>query len=276
MVTWKCVTSVTSVPSESHVRTFEINVLNRSTNRIFAAWGIVGVVGLVGFVGSMFVAGCSSALSTDSAQPTVVQSSVRVATVRATGCGPVAKIGAGFAVEPGLVLTVAHTLRGAQAIVVDADPADLVFIDHRIDVAVLRIRDPDPDSTTASMASVASLAPFAAPRVGSATLLRRRSNVARAEEVSVRVTKVSPINIEEPIDKVTYHRDGFVAVLDQGTVSAGDSGSPIVDASGAIVGMVFATDTDTGRTAFAVTSAALLPALKAIADPPVPTGPCPD
>jgi S1-C subfamily serine protease len=181
----------------------------------------------------------------------------------------VAKIGAGFAVEPGLVLTVAHTLRGAQAIVVDTDPADLVFIDHRIDVAVLRVRGANADSESAR-------ASFAPPRLGSATLLRRRSKVDRAEEVSVRVTKVSPINIEEPIDKVTYHRDGFVAVLDEGTVSAGDSGSPIVDGSVAIVGMVFATDTDTGRTAFAVSSSELQQALVRAHDPPVSTGPCPD
>ncbi len=186
-------------------------------------------------------------------------------TVRAGGCGPVDKIGAGFVVGSGNVMTTAHTLRGSTTVRVEQKVARVVFMDHRTDIAVLQV-GPESDSDVL----------FAKPVLGPARLMRRDSSVQRAGAIQVQVVRVAPINIEEPIDSTNYRRDGFVATLLDGSVSVGDSGSPVLDASGAVIGMVFATDTATGHTAYAVSSTELQQALDQTEGKAVSTGPCPD
>jgi S1-C subfamily serine protease len=220
----------------------------------------------------IFASGCGRETPTTQR---VVRAEVAAITIRATGCGLATKVGAGFAIDENLVVTVAHTLRGAKHISATdgagrEHPAVPVVIDHRTDIAILRL------SSAPSVDSGAAV--FAAPQVGRATIRRRHTGEARQEKVAVTVSQIAPINIEEPIDKATYQRRGFVARSSGPTIAAGDSGSPVLNANGAVVGMVFATDTATGLTAYGVSATELrravdaLPPSGTIAD----TGDCPD
>lgn len=238
-------------------------MLNRNKNRGLLGWF---------FVGATVFTGCSTAQTPQSTPIFPGPAVVKVATIRATGCGPVAKIGAGFAVGPGIFATVAHTLRGAQEILLEKDRVDLVYLDHRTDIALLKVPAIKP---AASQATAGSAVSFAKPQIGPAKILRRPNGADRTSFAEIQVNKVAKINIEEPIDNVTYHRDGFVAGLEQATVSVGDSGSPVVDAAGAIIGMVFATDSETSRTAYAVSSLELQQALNTNLSP-IGTGTCTD
>lgn len=260
---------------------FAINVLDRSTIQTFLVCAVVAMA-----------TGCTSAVpefpsARATSQPlidpgravTVRVVTVRAITVRATGCGLADRIAAGFPVGPSRTVTAAHTLRGTTAISVDGTLAKLVWIDHRTDIAILEYPT-DGDAVR-----------FAKPSLGRGVLIRRARSAASAESGSagsgsagsVRaaplglvVSKVAQINIEEPVDHTTYHRKGFVAALGSGTVSVGDSGSPVVNNEGAIIGMVFATDTASSQTVYGVSSSEIIPALKAAGSAAVSSGQCLD
>jgi S1-C subfamily serine protease len=187
--------------------------------------------------------------------------------VQATGCGPVARIATGFDAQLGLVFTAAHTLRGASSIVVDSMPAQLMFLDHRTDIAVLELVKPLRETSRPGHRQ----SRFEPPVLGTATLLRVRNGQSTT---AVDITRVAPINIDEPVDNTTYRRAGFVAELASGSIAVGDSGSPVLNRNGAVIGMVFATDKGTVRRFYSVTSAELASALSARDSAPVSSGPC--
>ncbi len=187
--------------------------------------------------------------------------------VGASGCGLADNLAEGFHVDGQRVMTAAHTVRGATSVTVGGEPATLLFIDHRTDIAVLVVP---------GVGTGGESARFATPVLGPATLLRGRHSGRPVERVELMVTKHAAINIDEPLDSATYRRDGLVTKLDAsfGTVTAGDSGGAIVDASGAVIGMMFATDTATGATGYAVSAFELQAALRRTGNERVPTGQC--
>lgn len=189
---------------------------------------------------------------------------VTVVRVTAVGCGPVERLATGFAATPKRVVTVAHNLRGAVGLSVDGVPATLVALDHRSDLAVLAVSRPS---------SRVARVRFATPAVGSALLDRLDEGGARRSEVSI--TKVAPIDIEEPRDSTRYHRDGLVAiVVRERSVASGDSGSPVIDQRGRVVGLVFATDRETGNVAFATSAMEIEALLGTAGDEAVSSGAC--
>ena len=243
---------------------FAIHVLDRSTIQAFLVCAAVAMA-----------AGCTSAtpqVSSVRATSQPLTDPVRAVTIRATGCGLADRIAAGFPVGPFRTVTAAHSLRGTTAISVDGTSAMLVWIDHRTDIAILEY----PTDGVAIR--------FAKPSLGRAMLIRRAPSGAsagsgsagsvRAAPLGLVVNKVAQINIEEPVDHTTYHRKGFVAALDSGTVSVGDSGSPVVNNEGAVIGMVFATDTASSQTAYGVSSSEIVPALEAAGSAAVSSGEC--
>ena len=177
----------------------------------------------------------------------------RVREVRATGCSPGDEIATGVDVGAGLVLTVAHPLRGASAVTVDGAPATVVALDHRIDAAVL-----------AAGRDLPAMA-MARPAPGPARLLT--ADGARAVHIGRPVT----VRIEEPRDGTVHARAGVV--LD-GALTQGDSGAAVIDRAGRLVGLAFATSTEAAR-AYAVSAAELQPLIEsANGRSPVGTGSC--
>jgi S1-C subfamily serine protease len=199
----------------------------------------------------------------------------QVLVVQANGCGPVARLAVGFALDENRVMTVAHTLRGAKVVTAGGAAARVVYLDHRADVAVL---------STAARPELPRIT-FAIPKKGPAVLLRPavlESAVLESEATSsgkrtdIDISNVAAINIDEPIDQATYKRAGFVARISAGKIAVGDSGSPVVDSTGAVVGMVFANDEATERTLFAVSGSELDAVSRAAGNFAVSTGECDD
>jgi S1-C subfamily serine protease len=155
-----------------------------------------------------------------------VAASDRAREIRAAGCSGADELAAGMDIGDGLVLTVAHVLRGASTVAVDGDPATVLALDLRADAAVV------------STARRLPVMPFAAGASGPASLVTDHGS--RPVGVLGRVT----VQIDEPRDATTYERAGLV--LDR-PVAPGDSGAGVVDAGGRLVGMVFATSRERRR-----------------------------
>ncbi len=174
----------------------------------------------------------------------------RTVEVRAGGCSLVDELAVGSVVGEGLVLTVAHVLRGASSVRVDGRRGDVVALDHRIDAALIAA---DLDAAPAEFAD--------SPQPGAADL----------PDGPVRVTRVVDANVDEPRDDTTYQRHALV--LD-GDVVKGESGSPVVAPDGSMLGMVFATSTGQEHVAYAVSSTELAPFVATAGTETVDTGDC--
>ena len=123
------------------------------------------------------------------------------------------EIATGVPAGPGRVLTVAHVLDGARSVRVGSRTARVVSVDRRRDVAVLRV------------------AGLEAPRV----------RYARGDGV-VRVHLLGGAVSARVLRRVTATLDGAArpALELDLAVRPGDSGAPVTDARGRLVGMVFA------------------------------------
>jgi S1-C subfamily serine protease len=173
--------------------------------------------------------------------------------VRASGCSLVDELAIGSVVGDGLVLTVAHVLRGASAVTVDGEPGTVVAIDHRIDAALI----------TADV--------LIAPRA--AFDLSPRTGVASLPSGPAMVIDVVDADVDEPRDDTTYRRRALVIDAE---IRRGDSGSTVVGPDGAVLGMVFATSTGRDHIAYAVASTELAAFVDGRRDAiePVDTGEC--
>ncbi len=174
--------------------------------------------------------------STSTAAPAA---SVAPLKISSDGCSLIPAIATGFAVEGGWVVTVAHATRGAQAITVDGAPADLVAIDLRSDVAVLR------PSTAPRSPGSALVTGVIGDRVA-VTVRRDAGPVTLRGEVQ----RTPEINFEEPLDHTYYKRGGLI--LTGIDIVHGDSGTA-VNGSAGVIGMMFAMSREKGF-AYAVDS----------------------
>jgi S1-C subfamily serine protease len=192
--------------------------------------------------------------------------SVALVVGRAVACGNILE-GTAFVVAPERVMTNAHVVAGMQApsVGVPGEPpleAQVIYFDPWVDVAVLAVpgltRPPlefRPDATAGADAVVVGF-PNSGPLTG--------------EPARVRSTQVL-------VGRDIYGEDSVEReVLSlRGDVEPGNSGGPLLADDGRVYGVIFAaslTDPDTG---YALSPAAVAPALAAAATSnPVDTGPC--
>jgi S1-C subfamily serine protease len=175
---------------------------------------------------------------------------VRLVQVVASGCIS-REIATGFMVTPGVVITVAHALRDTKVITVDGTPATVVALDERMDAALLRI-DESPER----------FVEFAEPVLSTdVSILRWQRN--RIQRLAAKVTTVASIEYSDLRLKTTWLRQGFL--IDQES-RAGDSGAPVVDDTGRVVGMLFASRLDGQVQGFALAASEMQTLLAA---PPV-------
>ena len=170
-------------------------------------------------VGGAIATGCGDDAPTAEVQPPAI---VEVETQRCRQ--PNRFHGAGIVVGDDLVLTAGHTVEGdLRALTVDGEPARVVAIDRRTDLAVLSADVPDEAEV------------IAAPDVPEAAQLLGPDGT-RDVAIDRHVTLV----VEHATDQATYRRD--VVIFTPG-VTDGESGSPIVDDAGRLVGIVWPTRT---------------------------------
>ena len=150
----------------------------------------------------------------------------RARRVRASGCSGADELAGGIDVGDGLVLTVAHALRGARTVTVDDSPGTMVALDHRIDAALVM--------TDGRLPPIG----FAAGRPGPASVVTDRGTPP------IDVTRRVTVRIDEPRDGAIYER---AALILDASMEHGDSGSGVVDNAGRLVGMVFAASRQTPR-----------------------------
>lgn len=203
----------------------------RPTRMVGAAWTVLGSL-----------AGCSS--------PHQEVPVVRLVEVVASGCIS-REVATGFIVQPGVVMTVAHALQDTKVITVDGRPATVLALDERMDAALLRISE-----------SPERFVEFAEPVLSTGvSVLRWQLN--RTQRLEAMVTTVAPIEYSDLRLKTTWLRQGFLINKES---RAGDSGSPVVDNSGRVVGMLFASRSDGQVQGFALAASEMQTLLAA---PPV-------
>jgi S1-C subfamily serine protease len=174
------------------------------------------------------------------ARPDGAPAPPRVVAVAVTSPAGAAEQATGFAAGRDRVVTVAHVLDAGGAVTVDGRAARVLRVDRRDDLALLAVRG-------VRGARVRTAAGAGGVRV----LLRggaRPARIRRAITATVRI---------EPAPAVRR------AALDLAAdVAHGDSGAPVVDARGRVVGVVFATSSGRAHTAYAVAASALAALLR--------------
>jgi S1-C subfamily serine protease len=144
-----------------------------------------------------------------------------------------------FAVGGGQAITVAHVLRAGRPVLVAARRAQVVRVDRRLDVAVLAIGGNGAAARTGSA------------RAGQRVTVRvLRGGAVRSLRATVR-------------RRISAHLGRAVRpALELGAaVMPGDSGAPVVDARGGVVGVLFAQAADRDGVAYALDARALGPLL---------------
>ena len=173
-------------------------------------------------------AGCGAGDAGPPAPPRVVGVSV-------TGDGRVPQVATGVAVGGGRVLTVAHVLAGDRAATVLGRPARVLRIDRRADLALL------------SVPALRGPALRLADGTGPVSVRVLRDGRLRALPGTIR-RRVNARVREAPGDRPLLRPALELAA----GVAAGDSGAPVLDRNGRVLGVVFARASDGAPTAWAV------------------------
>jgi S1-C subfamily serine protease len=196
--------------------------------------------------------------------PQVTASTVRVSGV---ACG-VRLQGSGFSPAPDTVVTNAHVVAGTRRTeVLRPDgrtlPATVTAFDPVRDLAVLSVPGLGQPSLTLGAAVVGETDAVFGHPFGQAAI-----------EVSpARVLRRVTADIGDIYDRPASPRQ--ILVLNA-QIDPGDSGAPLVDSAGQVVGVAFAVSSLRPTTAFAVASEELAPVLARPRPGPVATGPCLD
>jgi S1-C subfamily serine protease len=186
----------------------------------------------------------------------VAQDGSSTVRVVAYGCdhGDLVEKGSGFVAARQLVVTNAHVVAGAAHIVVRDEVGDFqatpVLFDPRFDLAVLRV----PGITDRPLAMDSG---FVGRGTRSVVLGYPGGGPFNAQ----------PAGVLARIDPTTYDIYGQVDVTRQlyelqALVRPGNSGGPLVEGGGQVIGVVFSRSTTDNRTGFALTSPGVLKRLR--------------
>ena len=176
--------------------------------------------------------------------------------------------GTGFVISPGRVLTNAHVVAGVPNPVVQTQtqgalPARVVFYDPIKDLAVLAVDSLNaPPLPTASTVGAGTLTAFAGYPLGGPLQLR---------PATVRTS--GPLLVPEISSSTPSMLDVYQLA---GNVQSGNSGGPLLDQAGNVVGVVFAKATTSENVGFALTMEEAGPVIAAAGhlDRAVPAGTC--
>lgn len=201
--------------------------------------------------------------ATIASDPQVLHDGPAVVRVLGTACG-LGVEGSGWAVRPGLVVTNAHVVAGSEDTTVTTQSGveletTVVYYEPRNDLALLRV---DADLPTLTIASRrhggADAAVLGYPENGPYSLAP-----ARIGDTQLTISDDAYGN--GPVDReITSLR---------GSVRSGNSGGPLVDSQGQVVGTVFAATTTGYPGGFAIPAELVREAIASISGP-VGTGPC--
>ncbi len=185
--------------------------------------------------------------------------------VRGLDC-QTAQIGTGFVVADGLIATVAHVVAGITAPTVEVAGEEVavqvVGFDPVSDLALLR------PLRTIDLPPALNLGTAVAGALGTALLHEGVSGPVALPIAVHRLIRATGDDI--------YGRpaDGRDALEISATIRTGHSGAPVVDGSGAVVGVLFSRRRGGGSVAYAVQAGELSRLLEETAHKATPAGPC--
>jgi S1-C subfamily serine protease len=196
--------------------------------------------------------------------PRVVDAGGSVVRVLSTACG-LGVEGSGWAVRPNLIVTNAHVIAGADDTTVTTQSgveldATAVYYEPADDLALLRIDSRLPTLPISSEREVgASAAVLGYPENGPYMVTPARIGETR-----------------ETISEDSYGRGPIERTITAlgGDVRSGNSGGPLLDGHGRVVGVVFAATTGGPAGGFAVPAEEVREAIHGAAAGGVDTGPC--
>lgn len=198
--------------------------------------------------------------------PAVQKARASVVKVNGRGCGGVST-GSGFIAAPDLVVTNAHVVAGiSQPNIIDTTgrhAATVVWFDPNLDMAVLRS-----DKLTAEpLAMSASMVPNSSP---AAVLGYPGGGDFAAKPATVLSSFVA--SGHDIYNQKTTPREVYSF---KGTVVPGNSGGPLINRNGAVVGLIFAKSTSYEQVGYALTMEAVIDGLEqAKRSQPVGSGSC--
>lgn len=176
--------------------------------------------------------------------------------------------GSGFVISPQRVMTNAHVVAGTSRVAVETAngllPGRVVYFDPSSDVAILAV----PDLT----APVLRFAPLDGQGGDSAIVLGYPLDgpyTATAARIRQRINLRGP----DIYDSRTVTRDVFTV---RGSVRSGNSGGPMIDPSGRVLGVVFGASVQDPDTGFTLTADEVAPEVREAPNmvAEVGTGPC--
>jgi S1-C subfamily serine protease len=180
-----------------------------------------------------------------------ISASAQASTVKVIGgaCG-VTQEGTAFEVKPGVVVTNAHVIAGEATTEVVAGgvayPATAISFDPQLDLALLR--------TAAPMGKPPTIDPGLVNRGTQGVILGYPENgplTATAAAIATHFDAATRnIYDQGVVTKQVYEVDGVV--------EPGNSGSPLIDTAGQVVGVVFSRSTTSNDVGYALTSTAVL------------------
>jgi S1-C subfamily serine protease len=151
---------------------------------------------------------------------------VQVVSLEAQGCDrPQRRLGNATMIDENRALTAAHLVEGPLRVLeIDGEPAQVVAIDVGLDVALVATGNEagQPDGPT--------------PFVPGSSYVEGPVDIILADEViRVPVVRAVTLRVDDVTDGVVYERPALE--LDA-VVDPGDSGSPVVDTTGRMVGVI--------------------------------------
>ena len=198
------------------------------------------------------------------ADPQILNAGGSVVRVLSTACG-LGIEGSGWAVRPNLIVTNAHVIAGADDTTVTTQSgveldATAVYYQPEDDLALLRVEaelPPLPIATKGHAGAPAAVLGY--PENGPYTVAPARVGETR-----------------ETISEDSYGRGPIQRTITAlgGEVRSGNSGGPLLDQEGKVVGTVFAATTGGPAGGFAVPVGDVREALRHASNGPVSTGPC--
>jgi S1-C subfamily serine protease len=174
-----------------------------------------------------------------------LQPSVLKVRGRASSCGRALE-GTGFVVAPGRVMTNAHVVAGTDGVLVEEGgqpkPGDVVLFDPDTDIAVIAVPNlvaPPVRFAQQDAASGASAIVLGYPLDGP------------YQAAGARVRERIQLRGPDIYDTPTVQRDVYTI---RAVVRSGNSGGPMVDPDGNVLGVVFGAAVDANDTGFVLTA----------------------
>jgi S1-C subfamily serine protease len=175
--------------------------------------------------------------------------------------------GTGFVVADGRVMTNAHVVAGADSVTVEASgkpyDATVVSFDPDADISILAVADlPYPPLKFADG--------LAKPDTDAVVL--GYPGGAGFEATPAKIREVIELNGPDIYQKTTINREVYTV---RGTVRQGNSGGPMINLDGEVLGVVFGAAVDDSDTGFVLTADEVARQLAKVADTtPVSTETC--